>query len=90
MKGTVDFITTDTYSVEILPLLEEKIKTDMQKEFATYPGDHDRKDFLYNIFLNYSDIEYTTSKKKQNEILRKCMLSYAAWIYNLSATVVGM
>ena len=79
MKGIVDFITTDTYAVEIPPLLEEKIKEDMLKEFADYPGDHDHDDFLYNIWLNYQHIDDTTSKKKQNEIMRKSVLKYAAY-----------
>lgn len=78
MKGAVDFITTESFSVEIPPLLEEKIKEDMLKEFADYPGDHD-DGFLYNIWLNYKHIEDTTSKKKQNEIMRKSVLKYAAY-----------
>jgi hypothetical protein len=54
MKGIVDFITTDTYAVEIPPLLEEKIKEDMLKEFADYPGDHDHDDFSLQYLVELS------------------------------------
>ena len=39
MKGTADFITTDTYSVEIPPLLEEKIKEDAYWHALRYKFD---------------------------------------------------
>lgn len=77
MKGSVDYIVTDVYAVEIPDAVFEQIKADMAAEFTDdfKNGKHEYP--LYQIYLYYCSIEWAKSTRAKNDIIRHCALCYA-------------
>lgn len=77
MKGSVDYIETDVYSVELPDDVFEQIKADMAEQFTDdfKNGKHDYP--LYQIYLYYCSIDWSKSTRAKNDIIRHCALCYA-------------
>ena len=88
MKGLVDAIVTDSYSVDIPDELVEKIQADMIAEFTD--GSNITDEVLRNIFLNYGDEEDYKRLRKQTR--SEILLAYA-WFYKdkygIAANAIG-
>lgn len=88
MKGSVDYIVTDVYAVEIPDAVFEQIKADMAAQFTDdfKNGEHDYP--LYQIYLNYSGIDYAETTRKKNDIIRHAALAYAMYYKDKYAAVI--